>query len=133
MLQSRPIEDLTKLAVDIVEGKVFTNLQIPDYMAVESIFIVLSLIHQPSKREEESEHEHMERVLSYENTLENLQNAGLLYEEYSKSIPMSLNGFPIFMSCSMLNKQDAEIVSKKINEYKALKEQFLVNAPEAER
>lgn len=43
-----------------------------------------------------------------------------LYEEYSKAGPRSLNGYPMFMSCGALSKDEFEIFVKYYKQYEEL-------------
>lgn len=87
---------LKKLAIDISDGKVFTDTMIPpdQYQMVSIIFMPLIFLGKEK--------------------LEELANTcGLLYEYYDKAGPRSVNGFPIFFSFNSLNKEDI----KKVDEY----------------
>lgn len=40
-----------------------------------------------------------------------------LYEEYSKASPTSINGYPVFMSCGILTKDEFAIFHKHYQRY----------------
>jgi hypothetical protein len=39
-------------------------------------------------------------------------SVGMIYENMSEAGPRSINGYPMFMSCKLLNKTDTETVIK---------------------
>lgn len=48
------------------------------------------------------------------------KDAVALYEEYSKSMPRSLNGYPMFMSCGYLTKDEYVVFRNHYDNYSEL-------------
>lgn len=99
-ITNQPPESLRKLAKDIATNLVFVNQMIRsnDQSLMGVIFMPLALgalskYNQPS-----------------------LNNIGMVYEYFSKAGPRSVNGYPIFTSFLLLNKQDADIVIGRVQE-----------------
>ena len=48
----------------------------------------------------------------------------MLYEDNSKAGPMSINGYPIFMSCKIISNSDTTIFIEMYNKYVKMREEF---------
>ncbi len=99
-------KDLKQIAIDIVEQKIFlSNYVKPDTLLPE-IFMPVAVGAFKGITKEEAE------------------NIACLYEYYDKAGPTSINGYPVFMSFSILTKEEGRIVDQHIEAYNKLKEQF---------
>lgn len=78
--------ELKQLALDIKNGLVFSSLNIrkKDLNLIGNIFMVTLFMDY------------------------NFDDVGMLYEYYEKAMSVSINGYPSFFSCYMLNKSDTE-------------------------
>jgi len=98
-------DELKQLAIDLVEGKVYTDRHVPNDM----IGIVFSPIALGAFSD---------------TTDEELDQIGLVYEYLSEAGKNSINGLPIFFSFRVLNKEQTEKLRGFYNQYKVLKNQF---------
>ena len=48
----------------------------------------------------------------------------MLYEDHSKAGPTSINGYPIFMSCKLLSKDDTKRFLDIYRKYEKMREEF---------
>ena len=101
--------ELKRLAVDIVEGKVFGTWNIPseDRNLVPLIFVPLCFIDEKQFRKLKS------------------RKVAHVYEYLYKAGPRSVNGYPIFFSCRFLTRKDWKKVVRYIRRYKRMREKFL--------
>ena len=53
-----------------------------------------------------------------------LEEIGMLYEDHSKAGPTSINGYPIFMSCKLLSKDDTKRFLDIYRKYEKMREEF---------
>jgi len=110
----QPVEntekDLKQIAMDLYEGKIFTDRHLlmdrQEHM-LPSVFMPIMLGAFSSKSEEE-----------LKNTI------GMIYEYYSEAGPRSINGFPIFFSLKVLSPKETEKMFLYFEEYKKMKEAF---------
>jgi hypothetical protein len=90
--------EVKQLALGVMHGQVFGTWDVPkhDEQLIPSIFMVLSLMGDIARKE--------------------LRRDGVvhLFEEVSKARPQAINGYPIFMSCRMLNAEDNDRLKNKI-------------------
>lgn len=86
-------EDLSKFVEDALSGAVFTSAQIPPSKdsVLPMVFLPLALggLANLSKKD--------------------LNEIGIFWEYYNKSLPRSINGLPIFMSAHVMHKDDWKI------------------------
>jgi len=111
----RSDEWLKQLAIDIHEGKVFTDRHIreEDYShGIKTIFIPLALGSLSDYPKEE------------------LGKIGLIFEYMHKASPTSINGYPSFMSVQMISVEQAKKVDEYWQAYKKLREDFAKSATE---
>jgi hypothetical protein len=83
-------EDLKKIAVDLKEGRIFTDrhIQKEDGRMLSMVFMPIALG-------------------AFENvSKEDLENIGLIYEHLSEAGPRSCNGYPGSFSMHLLNRDD---------------------------
>jgi hypothetical protein len=53
-----------------------------------------------------------------------MKNIGMLFEDNSKAGPRSINGYPMFMSCKILSKEDAKKFLDLYGKYEKMREDF---------
>jgi len=99
------IKNLKKLAVDIVDGKVFGSWEIKNADLVGAIFIPLMFM----KEEQKEEHKD---VVHY-------------YEYIDKAGPMAVNGMPMFYSMRGITKEELDIIIPLVEEYQKKKKEFI--------
>ncbi len=87
MIESKTREELIKIAKDLKEGKIFCDGHIPegDERMITSIFMILALA---------------------DTTELMASQPGMIYEYLSEAGPRAVNGYPIFMSMNVLNRED---------------------------
>jgi hypothetical protein len=107
MIKPYSEEELKKLAVDIENGLVFTNLHLTDQSMLNSVFMLLVFFTQEQMKKLEEE------------------KVGLIFEYLSEAGPMAINGLPSFFSVRFLNESDTEKLRQYAKEYKNLKDSFL--------
>lgn len=101
-------EELKKLAVDIVEGSVFSNLHhMKDMKDLEMVFMPIALGAFSEFTEEE------------------LKDVGLIYEYLDKAGPRSVNGMPSFFSFRFLSRTDTHKVCEIADGYYKARQEFL--------
>jgi len=107
MIPSKTDQQLRQLAVDISEGRVFTNRHCRAEMVLK-VFPVLGFM----KREE---------------AISLLGNAGLVYEYNSERVKkLSVDGMPMFLcSANFLNKPDTTTVLDYVKELNLTKLKFV--------
>lgn len=93
---SRTSEDLKQIAIDLQAGRIFTNRHIPNPNDIGMVFMVLMFMDQKDQYIPES--------------------IGLVFEYYSKAMPRSINGMPMFTSMHYLNIEDTTYVFNKAKE-----------------
>jgi len=103
-LDNRSEADLRQLAVDYVEGKIFTSAHVQGHneSVLLSIFIVL-LLGVPAAW---------------------VQNAGLLFEYMDKRGPVTCNGWPTFFSVQKITNHDMNAFNVYVAEYREMKKKF---------
>jgi hypothetical protein len=113
VLNSIGQERLDGLAKDIAMNKIFTSA----HMNESSWASCLGLVFMPlalGAFAPEKDKEFEVGALKEEPTT--LQDIGLFYEYWDKAGPRSINGYPIFMSCGVLNHEDTKYVLDKSRE-----------------
>ena len=98
-LPSLKKSELSKLSKDIAMDKVFCSFFIPE----EQHNNVLGLVFMPL----------LLGGLSHF-TKEQVDDIGFVYEYFDKAGPRSINGKPIFYSCSFVSKADAKRIRIKV-------------------
>ncbi len=100
MYTPRTEEYLNKLALEIVQERVFLSSMIMREENIPMVFMALALADQ--------------RMIHY------LRSTGawLLYEYYDKAAPRSINGYPCFFSFNFLNKTDTDRLVVKMEKLK---------------
>jgi hypothetical protein len=107
VINDMPDEELRKLAVDYVENKIFTSTQIREEDLLPTIFmpVLFGLFSGWTKEE--------------------LKEVGFLYEYLTEAGPRAVNGYPIFFSCRVINRNDAERFREYATVLLAQREAFL--------
>ena len=109
---AEPVEDKTepelrKLAIDIVEGRVFGSWMC-DERHIPMVFLVAQL----------SAPEHWPR------------NTSQVYEYLNKAVLGSVNGMPIFHSCNILTTNDVAAIQPLVDELVAARKDFVSQSSE---
>lgn len=97
-------EELRKLALDMVEGRVCHDQMYPQDMVVH-VFMPLMF---------------MESL-----TVEDAKSWGLIYEYLSEAGPRSINGYPMFMSLRVLHVNNLPRLNELTKELNAQRTAFL--------
>jgi hypothetical protein len=103
-LPSLPEEDIKQIASDLFHSKIFTSEHLKTEMhLINQIFSILLFLEK--------------------NKIP--KNLGMIWEYLSKAGPMSVNGYPMFLSCHFLNMEDTIKVFALYNKLKTLEEETL--------
>lgn len=102
-------EELKKLAIDIVEGRVFGtwNISSEEKNLIPMIFLPLNFIDEKQFRRLKS------RKIVH------------AYEYLDRAGSRTVNGYQIFFSCKFLTRKDWKKVVRYIRRYKKMRERFL--------
>lgn len=103
-------DELKRLALDIVDGKVFGSWMTPNPDEGLMPFRIITMMMD----------------VTYLEQLQQRQVVGL-YEYLSEAGPMSVNGLPSFMSCRCIYKGEVERLNELINQARQMRAQFLGN------
>jgi len=106
---------IKQLAIDIVDGKVFTSSHIPNYEDISMVFMPLAFLDEKQKKD----------LLT--------KDPAFIYEYMSESCKMSVNGMPTFMSFRFLNSKDLKKLNEFSKEYQELKDKFMEKKPKVRR
>lgn len=111
-MENMPEPALRALAIDFIEGKIFSDRHIPDVdsSAVTSVFMILVLMDADTRNRY-------------------LHDCGMLYEYMSERGPLCCNGLPMFLSVRKLSTHDAKLLFQFAEEYKAMKAKFTADVP----
>lgn len=114
MIPSKTREELIQIARDFKNEKIFSDRHLQIHGADKSM---LTSVFMP--------------ILFFsKEQFEQLQDdpPGIIYEYLDKAGPMAINGFPIFMSLQILNREDTktmiDLMHKMIDAEKALEEEL---------
>ncbi len=97
MFPPKTEDDLKQLAIDYVDGKVFTSMEVTNALDLRIVFLPLTFM----KPEDANA----------------LDDVGLIYEYYHLANSGSVNGKPIFLSCHLLSKTDFTRFADFVNRY----------------
>jgi hypothetical protein len=100
-------EDLKKLAVDIVDHKVFGSWMLPADQPE-----LIAHIFMPLRKSAD--------LLP--------KNVSCLYQYMDKALPMETNGLPTFLNFKYLTNEERERLVPMIERYRLMKQEFLDNA-----
>jgi hypothetical protein len=105
-------EKLRQLAMDIVDGKVYTSDQIPDAnfaRMIRLVFMPVGLLDQ-------------EAIKSLQD-----DDITMFYEYFSAAGSRSINGLPMFTTIRYLNRDDHKRLGVFVKRYIEMKQQFTDN------
>lgn len=127
--------ELKEIVRAVYDCKTFTSLQCKDDMMM--VFMPAMFIgSRPSapplgndnQINRKNKLQYIEDCLTYEKETterENfLKNIGMLYEDYSKALPGSFNGYPIFASCKIMSIDDTKRFIEMYRKYEKMREDF---------
>lgn len=103
-LPNRSTTELKKIAMDMSDNLIFTSLQIPEHS-----MSLLGMIFMP--------------ILFGGAGDIDPNDIGMIYEYYSKAGPRCINGFPTFISCSVINKADSHKIVEYYEKFQEIKGQ----------
>ena len=134
-------EEKSEFVRGCLQGLIFTSSMIPDHdwvQMVPRVFMPVAFgclqvgVPEPqipdeipedmSVEEFEQLHTDKEKIFArYEKLKEQLQKEfndqlGVVWEWNSEALPRSINGYPIFMSCRIMNKEDWEEILPVLQE-----------------
>lgn len=98
------MKNLKQLAIDLAEGKIFSNLSCS---SEELLLVFMPFIFLDQEQKDE------------------LKDKVFVYEYISKAGPRSINGKPIFMSMNFLNETDYKTMMEEYKKYSKIREDFL--------
>ncbi len=98
---------LKQIAIDIIEGRIFSHWNIERPEDVRHVFMPISLGAFAKCTDEE------------------YNNVGLVFEYLDKAGPRTINGMPNFFSMQIVNVKDTEIIRKHYAEYEKMKDNFI--------
>jgi hypothetical protein len=112
MLRPKAEEELKQIAKDIYAGNIFTSnhMKPEDQGIMQLVFLPLTFIDGQER----------EDLLAAAKN----EQIGCFYERYTEALPRQINGYPIFMSMSALNKEDVKKVEEYIKKVGELMEQL---------
>lgn len=99
-------QDLRQLALDIAEGKVFTNQDCPQEL-LGACFMVVGLGGFAGWTQEE------------------LATVGLMYEYYSRAMGGGINGYPVFSSCQFVHSSQMQQIVDLVTQAQEARKMFL--------
>jgi hypothetical protein len=140
-------EDLKTVAKDIYAGKIFSSAHRVDSSMLDMVFMPLMFMggENDSLKIEKSDDTIMKRkkkmynlemmrarrkyfkkkgLTAEEGRKKWYDEIGLIYEYLDKAGPRCINGCPIFMSCRIMSKSDADRMWKFHDQWKELAEKF---------
>ena len=103
--------DLRQLALDLVDGRVFTDRQAERELSMVFMPLALGALVEWTKEE--------------------IMEIGLIYEYLSEAGPRSVNGLPNFFSMKMVNRHDLEPLQKYVNELVDSRKKFMNGGADA--
>jgi hypothetical protein len=103
----RTEKELKQLALDVVEGRVFTDRHCNSESDVRSVFMVLSLMDKKQ----------IDEMLE--------KKPAMFYEYLDKANPISVNGMPTFFSLAFITEEEAKIYNPLVAKLLEQREAFL--------
>jgi hypothetical protein len=92
MIPPRTDDELKQIALDLHQGRIFTDRHCPDPETFRMVFMLFVFMTE----------EHLDQLKA--------DPPGLIFEYLDQAGPRSVNGMPSFFSCQMLNKADTDRV-----------------------
>ena len=99
------IKELKKLAMAMVDGKVFGTWNIKNPDLVGSVFMPLMFMNE-------------EQIEEHKDTVH-------YYEYIDKASSIAINGMPIFSSMRKITKEELDIIIPLVEEYENKKKEFI--------
>lgn len=97
----RTNEEIKKIALDVLQGRIFCDRMVDAPEMVTSVFMPLGLM----------EHKDLKALAK--------RNPQLIFEYLDKAMPMGVNGMPMFTSMQYLDEQEFDVFKDYFEEYKA--------------
>ena len=111
--QPKTEEELKQLALDISEGKVFTDRHLSDVRDLSAVLMPLAFLDEAG----------IEKLKA--------DDPGMVYEYMDKAGPMAVNDMPCFFSMRLLSRDEAKKVGEYYRELKASKDPISAEAQPA--
>jgi hypothetical protein len=89
---------LKEFVLGVCDGSIFTSNQVPQSDIIGMVFMPLA----------------MGGLIGWDEN--SIKKIGVIWEHMSKSLPRSINGMPIFASCSLMHTDDWKVASHAILE-----------------
>lgn len=96
-----------QLALDLVEGRAFSDWQCRNPQEVRMTFMILTLMSSKEIRQFRRE------------------KPGMVYEYLDKALPRSANGMPVFFSCHFLTQSQTKRVARYAAEIQGQRKEYL--------
>lgn len=103
----KDLKELKQIALDLVDGKIFSDRHCRSPEEIRSSFMVLSFLDEKSRKE-----------------MEDFQPE-MFYEYLDKAGPRAINGNPMFTSIKMLSKEECKIFNPLVQELLDQRKKFL--------
>jgi uncharacterized ParB-like nuclease family protein len=124
----RTDEELKQIALDLVQGKIFTDLHLDEYSRdslLTTVFMPLGFMLDPGKVDTVNKFMKscdLPQVAKYAN--EEIaafarSEPVLIFQYIDKAGPRSINGYPMFSSFSWLNREEYDKVREYARKYEA--------------
>lgn len=107
ILKPKSKADLKKLALDIVDGKIFGSWMVGRAADIPMAFMILNFMGKGTLG----------------------ANVAEIYEYYSKAGPRGVNGMPCFFSCCLLAREDIEPLQGYIESIQEFRASFMNDTP----
>jgi len=109
-----PDNERRSIALQMLEGAIFTSLQFSEWEMKPGNSSIIGLVFMPCL------------FGAFEGyTQDELDDIGFLYEEMSKAGPRGINGYPVFTSFRVANKNDQLVIMEYYHLLRQQREQFL--------
>lgn len=142
-------EEMKILVKDVYDAKIFTSLHVRGYdmHLISMIFMPMVFIGasptEPDfptpvgnvRKDRKNKLLHLDALENWRKELKEwqdetpvrnafIENIGMLYEDNSQAGPRGINGYPIFMSCKIVSKEDTDRFIEMYNKYVKMREDF---------
>jgi len=104
---SLSVKEIKQIAVDLAEGKIFSNLHLQNQNDIPTVFMVMIFLSN----------EQRQQLIDDE--------AIFIFEYYDKANQLSVNGYPTFFSCRFMTKEDFYQMWVEYQKYVEMREEFL--------
>jgi len=100
-------KQLKQIAVDLAEGKIFSNLHLRNQEELSGVFMVILFMDQ----------EQLQKIAD--------NDVVFIYEYLDKANPLSVNGMPTFFSMRYLTKYDFSTMYHEYIRYVEMRQEFM--------